>query len=156
MKIIRLFTLMSATTFVFATFGVSARADDAPPPDGWQSVMPLLAKADVDAGKKLAQACAMCHSLEKGGGTKMGPDLFNIVDRQRASTEGFPYSNAMKAFHDKKWSYETLDQFLFNPRAAVPGTRMSYPGMKETHKRAELIAFLRTLADKPAALPKVK
>ncbi|MGB4102300.1 MAG: cytochrome c family protein [Alphaproteobacteria bacterium] len=113
----------------------------------------LLAAADPAAGQKTSRVCAACHSFDKGGPAKVGPNLWGIVGSLHARAEGFSYSDALKARHDKKWTYEELNQFLFNPKAHIPGTKMAFAGMKNTADRANLIAWLRSLADTPEALP---
>ena len=127
------------------------------PPDGWESSVPLIAGADVAAGKaKTQQACMMCHTLDNDGGTKIGPNLYGIVNRPHAHVDGFSYTDALKDMKMRPWSYEELDSFLYDPKAHAPGTRMPYAGDKDTRDRANVIAYLRTLADKPAPLPKTK
>lgn len=121
-----------------------------------ESVLPLLAGANIDNGKAQEKKCSACHTIDKGGANKTGPNLFGIVDRPIAGHEGFAYSGAMKDFSQGgsvKWDYEHLDHFLTNPKALVKGTAMGFAGLKKTQDRADLIAFLRTLADSPAPLP---
>ncbi len=118
-----------------------------------ESVNALLAAADTAAGQKASRACTACHSFDKGGANKVGPALWGILGRGVASVAGFSYSEPMQSHKDKKWTYEELNQFLFNPKAHVPGTKMAFAGVKKTDERAALIAWLRTLADTPEALP---
>lgn len=113
----------------------------------------LLAAADPAAGQKTSRVCAACHSFDKGGASKVGPNLYGIVNNAHAHMEGFSYSDAMKALHDKKWTYDELNQFLYNPKAHIAGTKMAFAGIKDTKERANLVAWLRTLADTPEALP---
>ena len=135
---------------------IGPNGDPATPPSGWTSSVPLIATADVAAGQKKAQACGACHTLDKDGGTKVGPNLWGIVNRPHAHASGFSYSDAIKGMNMRPWSYEEIDSFLFDPQAHAPGTRMPFAGVKDTQERANVIAYLRTLADKPAALPKAK
>jgi cytochrome c len=113
----------------------------------------LLAAADPAAGQKTSRVCAACHSFDKGGASKVGPNLYGIVNNVHAHMEGFSYSDAMKALHDKKWTYAELNHYLYNPKENVPGNKMAFAGIKNTQDRANLIAWLRTLADTPEALP---
>lgn len=115
-------------------------------------VTPLLAAADPAAGQKLVKACVACHSFEKGGANKVGPNLWDVVGNKHAHMDGFAYSDAMKA-QAGNWDFEALNKFLANPKVAVPGTKMNYAGMKKVDDRAALIAYLRTLSDSPVALP---
>lgn len=87
--------------------------------------------------------CAACHKVEKGK-NGLGPSLYKIIGRKKASVPGFSYSDAMKA-KGGVWSESELDVYLTNPRAFVPGTRMSYPGMKDPAKRAAVIAYLKSV-----------
>lgn len=130
--------------------GGEASGPAAPEPVG-----PLLASADVGAGETLFKRCAACHTPEKGGANKIGPNLWGIVDRPVASHEGYSYSAAMKAHAGERpnWDYEHLSEFLTNPKALVKGTAMNFPGIKAVGDRANIIAYLRTLADTPAPLP---
>ena len=121
-----------------------------------ESVLPLLASADPAAGEAVFKRCAACHTGEQGGPNKVGPNLWGIVNRPVASHEGFSYSGAMKEFSEggqNTWTYDHLDHFLTNPKGLVPGTAMSFAGLKNVEDRANLIAYLRTLSDQPAPLP---
>ncbi len=111
-----------------------------------------LKSADADVGKNLSKACLACHSVEKGGANKVGPTLYGILGRKPGSHEGYTYSEAMKA-KAGAWGYEELYAFLANPKATVPGTKMSYAGMPKFEDRANLLAYLRTLADAPMPMP---
>lgn len=105
----------------------------------------LIKTADFDAGAKIFKKCATCHSAEKSGGNKIGPNLFGIVGRKRASIPGFSYSDAMKA-KGGSWSYEDLDKFLTKPKDFVPGTKMGFAGISKDKDRADLILFLEKSA----------
>ena len=111
-----------------------------------------LASADADKGKGGTKACQACHSFEKGGPNKVGPDLWEIVERQKAHHEGFDYSAALKE-KGGNWTYEDLDHFLENPKGYVKGTKMAFAGISSPAERANVIAYLRTLADSPKPLP---
>lgn len=127
----------------------SAGAEEAAPegPD----LGALLAEAKPEAGERRAAICKACHTLEKDGANKTGPNLWGVVGRPVASEEGFKYSAALKSFGGE-WTYEKLDEFLKDSGAAVPGTAMAQR-ITKPEQRAELLAFLRTLADQPAPLP---
>lgn len=102
----------------------------------------VYAQADASAGERLFRACAACHKLEQGANAT-GPYLYGIVDRPKHSAEGYSYSSAM-ASQEGVWSPENLNAFLENPKAYVPGTAMSYNGMRDVTDRADLIAYLAT------------
>ena len=95
-----------------------------------------------------------CHTFEKGGPNRVGPNLWNIVGSDRGEGRGgFNFSAAMKA-KGGKWTFDELNKFLANPRGYVPGTAMTYAGISKPEQRADVIDYLRTLADNPVPLPK--
>jgi cytochrome c len=112
----------------------------------------LLAKADPARGQALTKVCATCHTFDKGGAAKVGPNLYNVVDRAKGSEAGFAYSDAMKA-KGGKWTFEDLNTFITNPKAFVDGTKMGFGGEPDPEKRADIIVYLRSLSDSPAPLP---
>ncbi len=150
----KIYCFSLAMIVITMAFVLPVYADDVPPPAGWESVIPLLSTADVNNGQKVSHVCGSCHTFDKGDGQKLGPNLYSIVNKTPGQTEGFPFSDAMKARQDKKWTYDALDRFLFDPKSYVPDTRMNFFGIKKTQDRADLIAWLRTQSDKPAPLPK--
>lgn len=111
-----------------------------------------LAVADIEAGKAAAKKCAACHSFEKGGKNGVGPNLWGVVAANKGHVEGFAYSAALLGTGGT-WTYESLDAFLANPKAYAPGTKMSFAGLARPDERANVIAYLRSLADAPAPLP---
>ncbi len=117
-----------------------------------ESLGALLAAADVASGKKIAKKCSACHSFDKGGKNKVGPNLWDIVGRDMAQVAGFKYSDALAGMGGT-WDYAAWDRFLTKPKAMVPGTKMSFAGEKKPGKRADLIAFLRSMSDSPPPLP---
>jgi cytochrome c len=116
----------------------------------------LLASANVDKGKSTAKQCQACHTFEKGGPNRVGPNLWNIVEDERGKDRGgFNFSAAMKA-KGGEWTYEELNKFLTNPRGYIPGTAMTFAGISNDQQRADVIAYLRTLSDNPKPLPKAE
>jgi len=114
----------------------------------------LMAAASVDQGATIANKCKACHSLDKGGPNMTGPDLWGVVGRTPGSHAGFAYTAALKGVAGRPWDFEHLNEFLTSPRAAVPGTAMSFAGLKKPEERAALLVYLRTLTDgTPAPLP---
>ncbi|HEV7320860.1 MAG TPA: cytochrome c family protein [Ensifer sp.] len=119
-------------------------------------IKPLLLKADAAAGEAVFKKCASCHTADKGGANKVGPNLWGLVNRPIASHEGFSYSAGMKTFSEGSkvvWDYDHLSFFIEAPKKHVPGTAMGFAGVKKPDERANLIAWLREQADSPAALP---
>ncbi len=112
----------------------------------------LMAEADPEKGRKAFKKCAACHTVDAGGKNKVGPNLWSVVNRQVANVEGFNYSDAMAGL-EGAWSFERLNSFIANPKADLPGTKMAFKGISKHGARADLLAYLRTLADSPAELP---
>jgi cytochrome c len=130
--------------------GTAAPAEETLP--DWGTVLP---KADVAAGKATSAKCEACHDTSSAHTIKIGPPLYGVVDRPRASIAGFDYSSAMKA-KGGTWTYDELFKFLKSPQAYIQGTKMSFGGLPRAEDRVNLIAFLRTNTDSPAAIPAPK
>ena len=130
----------------------SSAASSAPAAEALPDWGTELPKANVAEGQKVSERCQQCHDLSKGGPNKIGPNLWSIVDRPRASHPGFDYSSAMMANHDP-WTYDKLFVYLKLPATMVPGTKMTFAGISSAEDRINLIAYLRTLSDSPAAIP---
>ena len=117
-------------------------------------IAPLLAKADPAAGeadtKKLG--CTACHTFNEGGKAGVGPNLYNVVGGPHAHMQGFDYSTALKS-KTGPWTFDELNEWLRQPSAYAPGTRMSFAGIKNDQERADVIDYLRTLSPNPEALP---
>jgi cytochrome c len=114
-----------------------------------------LASANVEKGEAGTKACHACHNFEKGGPNKVGPDLYGVVERPKGSHPGFEYSAAMKE-KGGTWTYADLDEFLTNPKGYVKGTKMAFAGIAAPQERANVIGYLRTLAETPKPLPAVE
>ena len=112
----------------------------------------LLQTASVEKGAASAKKCAACHSFDKGGPNRVGPNLYGIVGDKRGEGRGFNFSAAMKA-KGGSWSYDDLNQFISNPKGFVPGTAMGFAGIPKDSERADVIDYLHTLADSPVPLP---
>lgn len=119
--------------------------------NGPADITPLLVSANLDKGAKLSAKCASCHTFDKGGANKIGPNLWNVVNEKQASRD-FAYSKALTSIGDT-WNYDNLNAFLYKPKDYVKGTKMTFAGMKKDQERADIIAWLRTLSDNPVPLP---
>ena len=123
-------------------------------PAALEPIGPLLANANAQNGQTImTRQCAACHTWTEGGRNAVGPNLYGVVGGPHAHRDDFNYSPAMKALHDKTWDYEALNAFLNRPAGAVPGTRMAFAGINQAQGRADVIAYLRTLAANPQPLP---
>ena len=126
----------------------------APAASGVPPIEERLKTADVAAGEKTSKVCAACHSFADSGANKVGPGLWDVVNRKPGAHEGFKYSPAMVTFGETHtWDYATLDTYLTNPKTEVPGNKMAFAGVKKPEDRANLIAYLRSLSANPAPLP---
>jgi cytochrome c len=112
----------------------------------------LFPSASVERGAQVAKQCQVCHNVVKGAGAKIGPDLYGVVGRARASESYFNYSEAMKS-KGGTWTVDDLNTFLTKPSAFVPGTAMSFAGLTSEKQRADVIDYLNTLSDNPQPLP---
>ena len=112
----------------------------------------LLQTASAQKGEQAAKKCGACHDFTKGGPNKVGPNLYGIVGDARGEGRGFNFSNAMKTMAGK-WTDDDLNKFLANPKGFMPGTAMGFAGISKDSERADVIAYLHTLSDKPVPLP---
>ena len=113
----------------------------------------LLANADTGRGEIAAKKCQACHTFNKGGRNLVGPNLWGVVGRPKASEAGFNYSAALKA-KGGTWTIDDLSQFINNPRGYLPGTNMTFAGIQRGSERADVLAYLNSFSDSPAPLPK--
>ncbi len=145
-------TMLDKPAFAIAADAGSAPAQTAAAPTGPAAIGPLLAAASVENGEKVAKKCSSCHTFEKGGKNKIGPNLWNIVGAKPAGVDGFSYSSALQGLKTT-WEFEELSKFLYKPKDYAKGTKMTYAGLKKDKDRADLIAYMRSLSDSPKPLP---
>ena len=112
----------------------------------------LMALGDVTHGEKVFKKCSACHSIEAGGGNKIGPALYNVVGRKIAAVENYKYSKALVEYK-KSWSFEELNGFLIKPQKWIKGTKMAYAGLRKEKDRASVILYLNKYSDNPLPLP---
>ncbi|GJL93067.1 c-type cytochrome [Hyphococcus sp.] len=137
----RLFVLIS----ILALAACSEKAEST----GGAAVAPGAKTASAPAtpeerGRRQFNECAVCHTAKQGEGNRVGPNLFGVAGGEAAQVEGFAYSKAMTE-SGLVWTDENLDAFIENPPAFLRGTRMAYAGQRDAEKRADLIAYLKTL-----------
>jgi cytochrome c len=129
-----------------AEAGAAAAASaSAPPASGPEPIEPVMAKADVAKGQQLIKPCVQCHTFEKGGANKIGPNLFGVMEENIAAVPGYQFSQALLAHKSEKWDPEKLNIWLFKPQQFAQGTKMSFPGLPKVQDRADVIAYLESL-----------
>jgi cytochrome c len=131
--------------------GGSGPAAEAPAFDVAAAVA-LLPKASAENGKDTFKKCTACHTPDKGGPNRVGPNLYGVVGRDIGKHAGFAYSPAMSG-HGDKWTYEHLLSYLHDPKGYIPNNKMAFVGVTDNAELADLVAYLRTLSDQPAPLP---
>jgi cytochrome c len=145
-------TMLTKNVYQIAGAAPTESKEAAAAPAGPEPIGPLLASASADAGKTVSQKCTACHTFDKGGANRVGPNLYGIIDEPIAEGRGgFSFSDALKA---KKgtWTVDELNDWLANPQAFAKGTKMTFAGLPKAKDRADLIAYLNSLSDSPKPL----
>ena len=112
----------------------------------------LLMNASLEKGEKIFKKCGSCHNYKKGSANKVGPNLWNIINRPKASAGGYAYSKALVELGGE-WTYDEIAEFLYKPKEYVPGTKMNFAGLKKVEDLSNLILFLREQSDNTVPLP---
>ena len=112
----------------------------------------LFAMADIAHGEKVFKKCKACHSINAGGGNKIGPKLWNVMFRPVGSIADYKYSKALSSY-GKEWSWEEMNGFLIKPSAWIKGNKMGFAGLKSEKDRASVILYLNQNSDNPKPLP---
>ena len=109
----------------------------------WGTVLPT---ADVEAGKAVFAKCSSCHSIAQGGPNGTGPDIWGVEGRKPGSHPGFAYSTSMTEFGAKQaiWDYDSLYEFIKAPAKYMPGTKMTFVGLKKPEDRINVIAYMKS------------
>jgi cytochrome c len=109
-------------------------------------IEPLLAKADATKGQQLTTVCQVCHSFDKGGPNKIGPDLWNVVGQPIGEDRnGYPFSDALEQHKGQIWDVDKLNEWLANPQHFAPGTKMTFAGFPQAQLRADVVKYLESL-----------
>lgn len=118
----------------------------------WGTILPV---ADLGSGERAFARCVACHTINQGGADGIGPNLFGVMGSAVANNAGYAYSDAMRqhAAQAPTWTYDEMDAFLTAPGRHVPGTKMSFAGLRNTDDRVSLIAWLRTQGSGGYAIP---
>jgi cytochrome c len=117
-----------------------------------QPIEAYLAKADVAKGQQVFNKCTACHNAEKGGANQLGPNLWDVLGEPIGKGKGFAFSPALSG-KGGSWDWHSLSEWLKNPKAFAPGTKMTFAGLSNPQDRADVIAFLNAHSDAPEALP---
>ena len=112
----------------------------------------LFAMADIAHGEKVFKKCKACHSINAGGGNKIGPKLWNVMFRPVGSIADYKYSKSL-ASYGKEWSWEEINGFLTKPSKWIKGNKMGFAGLKKEEDRASVILYLNQNSDSPKELP---
>jgi cytochrome c len=134
------------------TSGASGGEAAAPQDFEVANVYAKFSETSADAGERIFKQCQSCHTANKGGKNAIGPNLWEVVGREKASHEGFKYSNAMVE-KGGSWDYDALAHFVHDPKGWLSGTKMSFRGLKKEEDVAAMLLYLRSLSDNPKPLP---
>lgn len=104
--------------------------------------------ADLDNGQAKFALCKSCHTVVQGGGNMVGPNLYGVFGRKAGTSPAFAYSDGLKS-SGIVWDAASLDKWITNPRALVPGTKMTYIGMSDPKDRTDVIAYLKIATSTP-------
>jgi cytochrome c len=123
-------------------------------PAGPEPIAPLMANATADAGKAKTQLCAACHTFDKGGPNRIGPNLYGVVGGPIAEDRGgFAFSSALTdKGKGQTWTLDNLNAWLFKPQNFAKGTKMTFIGLPKAEDRANVVAYLNSLSDKPLSV----
>jgi cytochrome c len=124
---------------------VAAASAEQPAAAKIEPIEPLLAAADPRRGEQLAKVCAVCHTFNKGGANKIGPNLWDVTEEGIAAVPNYQFSTALQADKGTKWDPEKLNQWLYSPQSFAKGTKMTFAGFPKPQDRADVIAYLNTL-----------
>ena len=112
---------------------------------GPEPIEPHMATADPTKGQALAKVCLQCHTFDKGGANKIGPNLWDIMKENIAAVPNYQFSQALAAHKGEKWDPAKLNVWLYKPQSFAKGTKMTFPGLPKVQDRADVTAYLESL-----------
>jgi len=110
-----------------------------------EPIEPAMAKADPKHGEQVAKVCLQCHTFDKGGANKIGPNLFGVLEENIAAVPNYQFSQALAAHKSEKWDPDKLNVWLYRPQDFAKGTKMTFPGLPKVQDRADVVAYLESL-----------
>ena len=116
------------------------------------NISALLAKGNIEHGKKVFKKCAACHSINEGGKNKIGPALWSVMQRKSGELTDYKYSKALINY-DEKWNFVELNGFLLKPATWIKGNKMGFAGLKDDKDRSSVILYLNEMSNAPLLLP---
>ena len=141
----------SAYQVVMTTAAETTSAETSSDDTDSENIIALFASVSAEDGAAVFKKCLSCHSINKGGKNKIGPNLFGVLGKKSGSISDYKYSKAMAA-HGKTWSFEEMDGFLTKPKNWIKGTKMSFVGLKKAKDRAAVILYMNENTDNPLPL----
>jgi cytochrome c len=147
-------TMLAKNVYEVAGVPQKEEGSAAAKPAGPEPIGPLLAAASPDAGKSDVKLCAACHTFDKGGPNRVGPNLYGILGDEIAHDRGnYDFSAALKkAGEGKTWTPDLLNAWLYKPQDFAKGTKMTFAGVDKPKDRADIVAYLNSLSDAPKPL----
>jgi len=133
--------------------GVEAETAAGPAKVADQPIEAYLASATAEKGAAVFKKCAACHSIEKGGASGIGPNLYGVLGGPHAHAPGFGYSDAMAGTKAEVWSWTNINKWLTSPKAYIPGNKMAFAGLSKPEDRAAVALYLNSKSDKPLPIP---
>lgn len=133
--------------YIVQGLAVSPTAESAKPA-AIEPVSPLLATASIENGKVVAKKCLQCHTFEKGGANKIGPNLYGVIGKKFAHMAGYAYSATLSKMQGN-WGFEEVNKLIYKPRDFINATKMSFAGLKDVKERADVIAYMNANSDNP-------
>lgn len=140
-------------TTAYEVQGVEEEGAGAGGADAKEPISVYLQTASAAKGEAQFRKCAACHTIEKGGASGIGPNIYGILGAQHAHIASFNYSSAMAETKGETWNWDSMSDWIENPRAYIPGNKMSFAGIGRPQDRADLLLYLNNNSDNPLPIP---